>query len=87
MFVINILTSFYHFSLAIKEIYACTQIYKITLCSGDEFPQLTETHSLKSWFIYEGLVTIVINNLAQYKQQFNTLKGFEIWVHHFLVLM
>ena len=30
-------------------------------------------------FIYEGLVRLFINDLSRYKQQFNTLKGFEIW--------
>ena len=29
-------------------------------------------------FIYEGLVTIFINDQSQYKEEFNTLKGFEI---------
>ena len=29
-------------------------------------------------FIYEGLVTVLINHLSRYKRQFNTLKGLEI---------
>ena len=39
---------------------------------------INETHGLKSRFIYKGVVTIFINNLSLYKQQFNTLKRFEI---------
>ena len=55
-----------------------TQLYKMTLYPRDKFSQLNEAYSLKSRLIYEGLVTIFINDLSRYKQQFNTLKGFEI---------
>ena len=66
MFVINILTSFYHFNLVTKSMHvllSCTQIYKIPLCLHDKCSYLTEAHTLKSRFIYEGLVTIFINDL------------------------
>ena len=57
-----------------------TQIYKITLSPRDKLSLLTEAHSLKSRFIYEGLVTIFTNDLlSRYKQQFNILRGFEIY--------
>ena len=39
----------------------------------------------KSRFIYEGLVTIFINNLPRYTQQLNTFKGFEICDHILLI--
>ena len=32
----------------------------------------------KNRFIYEGLVTILLNSLSRYQQKFNTLKGFKI---------
>ena len=46
------------------------------MCPRDKFSELTQAQSLKSRFIYEGLVTVFINDLTC--QQFNTLKGFEI---------
>ena len=43
----------------------------------NKFSWLTEAQSQKSRFIYKGIVTIFISDLSWYKQQFNTLKGFE----------
>ena len=63
MFVINTLHLFITSVLSLKKIYAWAIIYY---------------HYLKSMFIYEGLVTIFINDQSQYKEEFNTLKGFEI---------
>ena len=58
-----------------KSLLSCMQIYKIMLGLADKFSELR--HKVKkSRFLYEEIATTFLNDLSQYKQQFNTLKGY-----------